>query len=329
LSLSARSAAFCFCCVLLFGTAASAEEVKIYLKTSPAKEYLQPFADPVNISLLITHADGRPVEQGSVGIILDAPKPGVFWSTDFPVVENSRLLELFLPLRQGRTGWKYLFPIRGDYRLSVSVVAADGTRTSKNFVIPVHENRNKWLSLGLFCAGLFVVGFAAGRIFTVIPAAMKIAWLLLIFAGVGVASGHDGPASIDTNAIPATSLDIAAATVGNPTSLHWRAPTGAATPALLSLTIVHLEKHKTVFAIDKVPVDREYRLNFNFPDGAEYRVNSIAEIPGREPVRTEQLVAVSAVEPPVIAQVPALVFFLVIVALGLGAGRLSKTLVIR
>ena len=60
-----------------------------------------------------------------------------------------------------------------------------------------------------------------------------------------------------------------------------------------------------------------------------YRVNSIAEIPGREPVRTEQLVAVSAVEPPVIAQVPALVFFLVIVALGLGAGRLSKTLVIR
>jgi hypothetical protein len=66
-------------------------------------------------------------------------------------------------------------------------------------------------------------------------------------------------------------------------------------------------------------------LDFHFPDGAEYRVNSIAESPGQEPIRTEQLVAVAGVEPAITAQLPSLLFFLLVIALGLGAGRLSKT----
>ncbi len=101
-----------------------------------------------------------------------------------------------------------------------------------------------------------------------------------------------------TTGSPSTALEIAAATVGKPTRLRWRAADGGTATTLLSLSITHLEKHKTVFAIDKVPVDKEYLLDFHFPDGAEYRVNSIAEAPGHEPLRTEQLVAVAGVEPP-------------------------------
>ena len=186
MSLKAPFAVIRFTCVLLLGAVASAEEFNIYLKTSPALGLLRPFADPVNISLLVTRADGRPVEQGSVAIVLDAPKSGAFLSTDFPVVEGSRLLELVLPLRQGRASWKYLFPIRGDYRLSVSVVGADGKALTKNFVVPILENRTKWLWLGLFCAGLFVLGFAAGRIFTAIPATATMLWLLLFLGAVSM-----------------------------------------------------------------------------------------------------------------------------------------------
>src|SRR6185295_17089031 len=123
--------------VLPLDAAASAEELNVYLKTSPALGLLRPFADPVSISVLVTRPDGRPVEQGSVAIVLDAPKPGAFVSTDFPVVEGSRLLELVLPLRQGRTGWHYLFPIRGDYRLSVRVITPDGKAMAKTFVISI------------------------------------------------------------------------------------------------------------------------------------------------------------------------------------------------
>ena len=80
--------------------------------------------------------------------------------------------------------------------------------------------------------------------------------------------------------------------------LRWRAPESGAATALLSISITHLEKHKMVFAIDSVPVDKDYLLDFQFPDGAEYRVTSIAQFPGRGPLRTEQLVAVTGVEPP-------------------------------
>lgn len=314
---------------MLFGMAIGADEFKIYLKTSPAQEFLRPFADPVNIALLVTHADGRPVQQGRVAIVLDAPKPGAFFSSDFPVVEGSRLLELALPLRQGRAQWKYLFPIRGDYRLSVNLTAADGAAQSQSFVIPVLENRAKWLWLSLFCAGLFVVGFAAGRIFTTTTTLAPTLALILLLGGFATVGSHDGLAPTDKLTSPPAGLEIAAASVGKPTRLRWHAAAGSAPNPLLSLSVFHLEKQKTVFAIDKVLVAGEYSVDFHFPDGAEYRVNSVAEAAGQAPVRTEQLVAVTGVEPPMTAQIPALLLFLAVIALGLGAGRFSKTLAAR
>lgn len=314
---------------MLFGVAGGADEFKIYLKTSPAQELLRPFADPVNIALLVTHADGRPLEQGNVAIVLDAPKSGPFLATDFPVVEGSRLLEMALPLRQGRAQWKYLFPIRGDYHLSVTLNAAGATAQSQSFVIPVLENRAKWLWLSLFCAGLFLVGFAAGRIFTATSALAPTLSVILLLGGFATVSSHDGPARTEPAANPPAGLEIAAASVGKPTRLHWRSSESSAPNALLSLSVFHLEKHKTVFAIDKVPVAGDYSVDFHFPDGAEYRVNSIAEVAGQAPLRTEQLVAVTGVEPPMTAQVPALLLFLAVIALGLGAGRFSKTLAAR
>jgi len=103
-----------------------AEDLNVSFKTSPGTEFLRPFADPIDLSLLITGADGRPVKLGSVTIRLDAPAPGRFFSTDYPLVEGTLLSEMRLPLRQGKVNWKHLFPIRGEYRLAVDVVADDG-----------------------------------------------------------------------------------------------------------------------------------------------------------------------------------------------------------
>ncbi len=324
MSLKALAASAGFVVVLLFGVVAGAEEFNIFLKTTPKIELLRPFADPVNLSLLVTHADGRPVAQGKVAIVLDAPKPGAFLSTDFPLVEGSRLLELDLPLRRGRAEWKYLFPIRGNYRLSVNFVAADGQGTIKDFPIPVLEERQKWLWLGLFCAGLFLVGFIAGRIFTTPgPGGMTTALLALSLAVVGSVGGHDPASPTQDVSNPQSALEIDGAVVGKLTGLRWRSTDAPVVNRQLSLTITHLEKRKTMFAVDKVLVAGEFDLKFHYPDGAEYRVNAVAEAPGQAPVRAERLVAVTGVEPALAAQIPALVFFLAVIALGLGAGRLS------
>jgi hypothetical protein len=118
------------------------------------------------MSLLITGADGRPVKQGVVDIRLDAPEPGRFFSTDFPFVEGTRLSEMRMELRQGRANWKYLFPIRGEYRLAVVATTADGGKASKDFKFYIRENPKKWFALTGFSVGLFLLGLMAGRVFT-------------------------------------------------------------------------------------------------------------------------------------------------------------------
>ena len=143
-----------------------AEDINIYFKASPRLELLHPYSDPATLTLLVTGTDGKPVAQGRVAIGLEAPEPGWFFSTDFPLVEGSRLLDMSLPLRQGRAEWKYLFPIRGQYRLTVEFIAPDGRKVNKTFPLAIRENKQKWFFLGIFTLGLFALGVLAGRIFT-------------------------------------------------------------------------------------------------------------------------------------------------------------------
>ena len=305
---------------------AAGAELNIYFKTTPGFERLRPYADPATLSLLITGPDGRPVAQGIVAIRLDAPKPGRFFSTDFPWVEGTRLHEMRVNLRQGRVNWKYLFPLRGKYRLTVDVTAADGSQASKNFTFEVRENEMKWVVLAAFSAGLFCLGLTAGRVFTrvqikamLLLAAVLTSVLFVVTAAFGANEPmRDGDAA---------ALEIEAAKVGRPTVVRWYLKNTANAEnsyTLLSLAIMHLEKGKIAFEIERIPVAGEFTMQFQFTDGAEYRVTAVADRVGRRPLRSEKIVSVSASEPPAKAMVPAMVYFIGLVALGLGAGRWSK-----
>ena len=314
-----------FACVFyitIFGTALGADGLNIYFKTTPGVKLLRPFYDPADMALLVTGADGRPLEQGSVDIRLDAPKPGHIFSTDFPLVEGTRLSEMRLPLRKGRVSWKTLLPIRGEYRLSVDVTASDGRRASKVFKFTIRENEKKWLALGGLSLGLFLLGLVAGRLFTGSRSvAAALATLAFLSAFVGGGRAQEG--KLNGMAI----LVVEPATVGRLSLVRWSRGSDTASapsPALLTLTIEHLEKNKIAFAIDRIPVAREFSMKFHFTDGARYRVRTVAQVPGEAPLRNEQVVDVTGVEPPARAMVPALALFLGLIALGLGAGRWSK-----
>ena len=300
-----------------------AEELNIYLKTTPRVALLRPFADPVGMSLLVTGADGRPINQGHVDIRLDAPKPGRFFSTDFPFVEGTRLNEMHLGLRQGRANWNYLLPIRGEYRLAVDVVSLDGTMASKVFAFNIRENERKWFTLGGFSVGLFLLGFAAGRIFTQARSAAAVFIAVALLSESAEVSTAQEIIKLSHTAV----LEVEPAKVGTATSVQWRLEsesTHEKPTAFLTLTINHLEKSKIVFGVEKLPVAGEFSMKFQFPDGAEYRVVAIANIPGAPTIRNEQVVPVIGIEPPVTAMVPALSYFLALIVLGLGAGRWSK-----
>lgn len=311
---------------LLFGVslsaAGAAETPNIFFKTTPRIELLRPFADPIDLSILVTGADGRPVKTGSIGIRLDAPKPGRFFSTDYPFVEGTLLNEMRLPLRRGRASWKFLFPIRGDYRLSIDFTGEAGAKASQVITFPVRENRQKLWTLAGFSLALVILGFTAGRIFTgPAAAAVLICTVVLLLAGLGDTHGPEqiGPAT--------PGLEIEPAMVGKAAMVGWKntgTNDGGAGGTLLTLSIVHVEKGKMVFGIDKMPVSENWSMKFHFPDAASYRVSSVADRPGLPPIRSEQLLAVTGVEPPATASVPALAYFVGLIAAGLGAGRWSK-----
>jgi hypothetical protein len=305
----------------VFGAAAQAEDLNIYFKTSPATERLRPYADPATLSLLITGADGRPVTQGTVAIRLDAPRPGRFFSTDFPWVEGTRLHEMRIYLRQGRANWKYLFPLRGEYRLAVDVTAADGKKASKNFAFTVRENEMKWATLAAFSAALFFLGVIAGRIFTRLQTVTTVLAAALLVAPAAFAASETSQGG------DLAALEIEAATVGRPTVVRWYLKNSAAdesSHALLSLAIVHIEKGKIAFEVERIPVAGEFTMNFQFTDGAEYRIAAVAERPGQRPLRSEKIISVTALEPPMKTMVPPLAYFVGMIALGLGTGRWSK-----
>jgi hypothetical protein len=315
--------------VVFLGSPVRAEELNIYFKASPRLELLHPYSDPATLTLIVTGADGRPVAQGSLAIRLDAPKPARFFSTDFPFVEGSRLLELALPLRQGKAEWKYLFPIRGEYLLAVDFIASDGRKAAKTFNFKIRENKQKWFFLGLFSLALFVFGVVAGRIFTGSGSnyAKGLAACLLLAAGGLMSSMENAAGQATRQGEQFGWLEIDPATVGKPTNVRWRLGGDERTEksmALLTLTIAHPQKDKIVFALERHSVAGEFAMNFQFTDGAEYRVAAIAYVAGRRLLRTEKNVAVTTAEPPARAMIPALSFFIAIIALGLAVGRWSK-----
>ena len=309
-----------------FGSISCAEELNIFFKTTPRAELLRPFVDPTDLSLLITGVDGRPVKQGTVAIRLEAPRPGRFFSTDYPLVEGAVLSEMQLTLRQGRANWKQLFPIRGEYRLTVDVVSSNGTKASKEFTFEVRENQKKWLALAAFSAGLLIVGFVAGRVFTGPRAssASMIAAMTLLAGSAGISGAQQ---TSNTGVLEIEHAIVEPTSVGAPSRLGWKLSSSGgadARTAILTLTVTHLEKQKVVFAVEKMAVPGEWSMMFRFPDAGEYRIVAVGNVPGLAPVRSEQVIAVTGVEPPIKAMLPALSFFLFLTALGLGLGRWSK-----
>jgi hypothetical protein len=322
LSLRASLYLFIILASFVFAPALRGQELNVYFKTTPRIDLLRPFADPADLAFLVTDADGRPMENAAVTVRLDAPAPGRFFSTDMPIVEGTRLNEMTLKLRQGRVNWRYLFPIRGEYKLVVDVLAADGRQAVRTFVFKIRENESKWLALGAFSVALFVLGFGAGRVFTRTRAQAALVVLALL---IGISARENDGSIAASESVG--KLEVEPATVGKLSRIAWRLENaGQPDPrtVLLTLTVTHLETGKIVFAVEKLPIAGEFATKFQFPDGAEYRVTAASNIADLGPVHSEQVIPVTGIEPPAGAATPTLFYFVGLIAAGLGVGRWSK-----
>jgi hypothetical protein len=311
------------------GHFARAKEIDLRFETSPALERLRAQGEPATLALSATSSDGQPIATGRLSVRLDAPPSG-FFSTDFPLVEGSRLLEMRLPLNNGRAEWRQVFPIRGEYRLAAEITAATGLKYRTVFNFHVYENNQKWLVLGGFVVGLFITGMIAGRIFS--PprhgAGMKLYLWLSLFSVCAAAAGSWSWAQEGQRRKYMSRLAISPAAVGVPARIQWwlhPAGVDGQRSAKLSLTIDHVEGNKEIFALEKISVAGEFAVDYQFTDGSEHRVTAIAETDDGETARQEQTVSVTAASPPLASKLPPLILFIAVIAAGLAAGRCSRT----
>src|SRR2546426_7060949 len=122
-------------------------------------------------------------------------------------------------------------------------------------------------------------------------------------------------------------LEVGSATVGKPAQIRWTltgAETEKAVVSPLSLTIIQLEEGKRIFSFFKIPSSGNFAMSFQFTDGSDHLITAVAEIEGGPPIVTEKIISVTAVEPSSRAILPALLFFLAVIALGLVVGRLTR-----
>ena len=144
----------------------------VKLTTSPVLGQIKPFeaesADPqppVQLKLQALDRSGQALENAKIHItILTQPK-NPWFTTDFPIVEGTTLLDMEALAPKGELKLQQMLPIRGDYRLRVKVtpVITDAfVPIQETLRLSVSENWVKYRNLGILASILFAVGIGGG-----------------------------------------------------------------------------------------------------------------------------------------------------------------------
>jgi hypothetical protein len=144
----------------------------ITLATSPNMGQIRPFeaesADPqapVQLTLQALDRAGHALENAKIHLKLVTPSKTPWFTTDFPIVEGTTLLEMEALAPQGKLSLAQMLPIRGDYALQVSATPSAANAFSpiqQTLNLSVAENWVKYRNLGILAAILFAIGLGGG-----------------------------------------------------------------------------------------------------------------------------------------------------------------------
>lgn len=147
----------------------AAPTASIQYNLDPAAEQIGPDVDVAGLNLSVRSKSGEAL-PARLHIRLDAPPKNRLVSTDFPIVEGTHLIDAQAATNTGEYRLRYLFPIRGEYTLTVTAspltdASPDAwTPVTETFQFTLNENPGEVRNLLLLLAGLFVFGFVAGII---------------------------------------------------------------------------------------------------------------------------------------------------------------------
>jgi hypothetical protein len=145
---------------------------RVQLITSPSVSQIMPFEaeatkpqSPVLLKLKAIDAAGNSLENVKIGLKILTPHANLWFTTDFPIVEGTKLLEMEAIAPQGELPIQQMFPIRGTYQLLVNVAPTEANTFvpfQQELTLSVPENWLKYRNFLILAGILLVVGLVGG-----------------------------------------------------------------------------------------------------------------------------------------------------------------------
>lgn len=144
------------------------EKIQVKLTAQPDFTAILPDEDLVKFALSVYDSQGQPVNNVKIEYQLESPAKSRLISTDFPVVEGTRLMEGSLLSNSGTWLFEYLLPIRGQYHLKVKVSptkdSINFTPVTKEIDFNINEKPSEVRNALLLSGGLLILGLISGII---------------------------------------------------------------------------------------------------------------------------------------------------------------------
>ena len=145
---------------------------RVLLSTNPPLERILPFEaeaekpqSPVTLALQAVDAAGKSLENTKISLQILTPNRNPWLTTDFPIVEGTKLLQMDAIAPDGKLEIQQMLPIRGNYQLLVKVsplVANAFAAYEQSLNLNVRENPIKYKYFVFIAAILLSLGLLGG-----------------------------------------------------------------------------------------------------------------------------------------------------------------------
>jgi hypothetical protein len=310
-----------------------ASEPTVRLQTEPSLSQVLPDEAPVKIALQAVDARGQPLSDVQFQLQLLTPGKTPWFTSDFPIVEGTKLLELGAKTPDGKVEFEQVMPIRGSYTLKVQVTpltAGAFESFDRSLQLSVPENTAKYRNAAILISILLFAGVSSGWVIggdqtvqggeiapqpirLLLSAATVVAIAVLLFVNISaeLASAHGG-GETQVAAAPAVQqsqdLEIRLsgdqqATVGqlaNQTIQVVNSKTGSPEAnVVVNVKSIALEDNKQMFAYQGRTNDQgKLAWNEQFFDGAPHQVVAEVTPSNGTALQVSHEIEVEGIEPP-------------------------------
>ncbi|MDM9383635.1 hypothetical protein QUB80_23400 [Chlorogloeopsis sp. ULAP01] len=336
----------------------------VQLKTEPSLDKVLPSSEPVKLTLQVVDPQRQPLSNTNLQLKLLTPAPTPWLTSDFPIVEGTKLLEFNATAPSGKLQFEQVIPIRGTYQLQAKVtpkVVGAFKPFEQTLTFSVPEKPVKYRNVAILAAILLLAGFGGGWVIggrqTVEPGEIAPQRVRVLLSGATIAAiaallivnisaerasthAHSAHSHATTPAIQKSGgLEVRLSGDTNATVGQTATQTVQVTDAVtrkpvndvtLNIQAIALEDNELMFAYKTTPNDQgKFTWQEQFFDGVPHQV--VVEVSPQasaarqfQPFKVAQFVEVEGIEPPLSRRFISLGYFTGIFVLGLAGGLVLR-----